>query len=187
VVATVTVVGFAPRADAHICTNPVQVNVGEDVTINIGVAAEEKPVTAVDIAIPPGFELKDQIGYLGWVGTRVGDSTHFEGAEIKPYSCAYFTFKGVAPQKGKYLASITVHAADGSTTKYIDANPYSLFPALGIYAGVPIPSQGVSPGGGSGDGFPWMWLAIAVVAGGVAVAFAVVWNRRRDATADQSA
>jgi uncharacterized protein YcnI len=177
--AVAVLVAVAPRADAHICTNPVEINVGEDVKLNVGVASEDKAVTAVDIAIPSGFDLKDQIGYLGWVGTRVGAHAHFEGQTLKPYSCGYFTLFGTATKKGALFADITVHASDGSQKQYVDTNPYSPYPAFGIFAGEPIPDPGVTPGG-SGGGFPlWLILVVAVIAGGVAVGFAYVVNNRR--------
>ncbi len=169
----------APRADAHICTNPVEINVGEEVKLNIEVASEDKPITSVDISIPRGFDLKDQVGYLGWVGTHIGEKVHFEGQTLKPYSCGYFTIVGTAVKKGALFADIAVHADDGTTTKYVDRNPYSPYPAYAIFAGVPIPDAGVTPGEPS-SGFPLvMWLAIAIGAGAVAVGVAVLANRRR--------
>ncbi|MEY2397678.1 MAG: hypothetical protein QOJ00_852 [Actinomycetota bacterium] len=175
------VVAGAGRADAHICTNPAAISVGEQVKLNIGVASEEKPVTSIDIAIPPGFDLTDQIGYLGWVGTRVGDHAHFEGLTLKPYSCGYFTLVGTATKKGAYFAAITVHADDGTSKEYIDKNPYSPYPAFAIYAGEPIPDAGVTPGGGGGGTSVWVIVAVALIAGGVAVGFAWFVNNRRDA------
>jgi uncharacterized protein YcnI len=173
----------AARAEAHICTTPAQINVGEDVKLNVAVASEDKPVTAVDISIPPGFVLKDQIGYLGWVGTHVADHVHFEGSTLKPYSCGYYTLLGSATKKGAMFATITVHAGDGTTKAYVDKNPYSPYPAFAIYAGVPIPAAGVVPGApssGLGSGF-WKIVVVAFVAGAVAVAFAYYVNNRRAA------
>lgn len=173
------VFGAAPRAVAHICTNPVEINVGEQVKLNVEIPSEAKPVIAVDIAIPKGFDLKDQIGYLGWVGTRVGDNAHFEGQTIKPYSCGYFTLVGTATKQGALFADITAHADDGTTTKYVDRNPYSPYPAFGIFAGVSVPEAGVTPGEPGGGTPIWVWLLIAVGAGTVAVGVAVLANRRR--------
>lgn len=169
---------------AHICTNPVEVNVGESVNINFGVAAEDKPVTAVDVTVPDGFDLREPVAFNGWQATRDGSVVHFTGGTIKAYTCEFFTFSGAAQRQGALRADITVIHDDATTRVYADPNPYSPFPTMGIYAGVPLPSQGVTPlvgdsGGGSGP----LLLAgsVAVIAGGVTALFLVSRSWRRPA------
>ncbi|MDP1792793.1 MAG: hypothetical protein Q8K63_01540 [Acidimicrobiales bacterium] len=172
----------ARPASAHVCTNPVEVEVGEFFSVNIGVASEGKPVTAVEITVPNGFDLEDQFGFLGWVGERRGDTVFFTGGVIEPYQCGYFTFKGTAPKKGIYVSDITVIANDGARRAYTNTNPYSAFPAMALYAGLPLPvADDVGGGSGSGsgdDGRPlWQVIAIGLAAGLLVVGIA--WRVRR--------
>lgn len=171
-------------ASAHVCTNPVEVNVGESVNINFGVAAEDKPVTAVDVTVPEGFALREPVAFNGWQAVLEGSVVHFTGGTIKAYTCEFFTFSGAAQRMGALRADITVVHDDGTTQVYADPNPYSLFPAMGIYAGVPIPAQGVTPLGGdgeSGSGPLLLAVSVAVIAGGVTALFLVMRSRRRAA------
>src|SRR5688500_11258146 len=65
-------IGAARPAEAHICSFPVEVAIGEPVTLNVGVPAEAKPVTQVDIEIPDGFELGELFDSTGFVAERRG-------------------------------------------------------------------------------------------------------------------
>ncbi len=169
------------RASAHFCSTPVEINVGESVVVNIGVAAEQKPVRGVDISIPEGFDLEEPFGYLGYVGTVDGDWVHFEGAEIAPFTCTFFSFQGQATRRGRLVARIVTTAVDGAKTQYNDLKPASLYPAQLIYAGVPVPT-GAQPESKSGFPSIWLGLAGALTAGGIAVGAAVLVNRRRAMT-----
>jgi hypothetical protein len=181
--ATATVVTLAglraPAADAHFCSVPAEVNVGEEGMINIGVAAEAKTVQAVDIEIPAGFELKEPVGYQGYTGTINGGFVHFEGGSIAPYSCHYFGFEGTAVKRGRLVAEIVTTADDGTKQRYTDLRPVSQFPAMLIFAGVDAADyapKAPKAGGGVNIGVA---LAVAVAAGGLAVGAAVLVNRRR--------
>ncbi|MEY2472812.1 MAG: hypothetical protein QOK28_2141 [Actinomycetota bacterium] len=169
----------APRADAHFCSVPAEIKVGVDVMINIGVAAEAKPVQAVDIEIPDGFTLKDPVGYLGYTGTIQGKWAHFEGAEIEPYTCHYFGFGGQATKKGRLVSEIITTASDGTRQRYTDLRPISQFPAMLIFAGVKAADYTTSTPAKSGDVSIWVALAVAVAAGALVVGAAVMINRRR--------
>lgn len=177
----ITIGPAASPASAHICTNPVEVNVGQAVNINFGVAAEDKPVTAVDVAVPTGFELREPIGFNGWQATRDGSVAHFTGGTIKPFTCEFFTFAGTATIKGALYLDITVVNGDGSKTVYDVHDPYSPTPAMGVFAGVPIPSQGVTPGGKASSNTTALLAAAAgaVIAGGLTAAFLFSRSRRR--------
>jgi hypothetical protein len=166
----------APPATAHFCSTPVEINVGEDVVVNIGVAAEDKPVRAVDIAVPDAFVLKEPIGYLGFTGTVDGKRVHFEGAEIAPYSCTYFSFAGHAARKGRLVARIVTTAVDGTKAHYNDLRPISQYPAQLIYAGVTMPTD-VAP---TNSDFPSIWVGVvaSLVTGAAVVGGAYLVNRR---------
>ena len=172
---SVVTVGARPAA-AHFCSFPVKIAVNKDVTVNIGVAAEALPVRDVDIEIPAGFTLKESFGYLGYVGETRGKWVHFTGAEIAPYTCHYFALAGRATRKGEYIARIITTAADGTKTTYKDPNPATQYPAMLIFAGVPIPTDFTPDSGG---GVP-MWLGVvgAFGAGALAVGIAVLVRRR---------
>ncbi|MEY2467561.1 MAG: hypothetical protein QOF21_259 [Actinomycetota bacterium] len=148
--------------------------------VNIGVAAEDKPIVAVDVTVPKNFHLVEPVGYLGWIGTVNGNVAHFEGAVMKPYTCAFFSLDGEAAKKGLLVATIRTHAADGTTTRYASTQPFNPFAAQLIYAGIPIPDPTVTPGDGGGlpGGFG-LALAGSIGLGVLVVGSAVLINRRR--------
>lgn len=169
-------------AVAHVCTNPVEVAVGKTFSVNIGVAAEDKAITRVEMTVPDGFDLQDSFGFLGWTGERNGDVVAFTGGEIPPYQCGFFALKGSAPKKGDYVVEIIAVAGDGARRVYANRNPYSAFPAMNIYAGMPIPPASEFAGGADdgGDGVPWKVVAGALGAGVLAVGIAWRVRNRSD-------
>ena len=171
-----------PSAEAHFCATPVELKVGLRAVVNIGVAAEEKPITGVDVTVPSGFHLEDPIGYLGWIGTATGNVVHFQGAVMQPYTCTFFSLDGTATKKGRLVLPILTHAEDGTSRHYASTQPFNPYAAQVIYAGIPIPTQTVTPGGNGGlpSGF-FPALGIAVLAGALVVGAAVMVNRRRPA------
>jgi hypothetical protein len=182
--AAVVALGFVSvqPASAHFCSMPVEnVAVGKDVLINVGVAAEDKPVREVDVDIPEGFVASEAIGFLGYTGTIVGNVAHFEGAEFQPYTCGYFSLAGHATRRGRLIATITTHAADGTVTRYRDPHTISRFPAQVIYVGMTEADYQRRVGGSpaASKSSPVTAVAIGVGAGAVAVAVAYLWNRRR--------
>jgi hypothetical protein len=122
-----------PPAAAHICAIPAHFTRNEDVVLNIAVAAEDKPIRAVDIALPAGFALKDAAGFLGFTATRHGQDVHFEGGEIGIYDCQSFSLSGRPTRTGKLVAHIVTTADDGTKTYYDDLRSGSQFPAQVIY------------------------------------------------------
>jgi hypothetical protein len=172
VTGALAVTSLGRPASAHFCSVPATINVGEDVMVNIGVAAEEKPVRDVDIEIPDGFELKEPVGFMGYEPTRKGKWVHYTGAEIQPFGCHYFAFSGQAARKGALVARIITTAADGTKTHYDSVKPAALYPAMIIYAGVTPGEVNESKSGGG------LWIGVGV--GGVlVVALIVVLVRRR--------
>jgi len=170
-----------PLASAHFCAYPVELRVGEQAVVNIGVAAEDKAVVRVDVTVPRNFQLEEPIGYLGWIGTVNGNVAQFEGAVMQPYTCAFFALRGEATTKGRLVATIRTHAADGTTVRYASTKPFDPFAAQLIYAGIPIPEQGVTPGSGSGSSGFGLALAGSIILGALVVGAAVLVNRRRGA------
>jgi hypothetical protein len=170
----------APAADAHFCSIPANVKVGKELMVNIGVAAEAKPVHAIDIEIPDGFTLEEPVGYLGYVGTVRGKFAHFEGGVIQPYTCQYFGFVGAATKRGRLVAEIITTADDGTRQRYTDLRPISQFPAMLIFAGVTSADyEPKAPATKGGDGGFFVALAVAITAGILVVGAAVLINRRR--------
>jgi hypothetical protein len=181
VATVVTLTGVhAPVADAHFCSVPADIGVGKELMVNIGVAAEAKPVHAIDIEIPDGFSLKEPVGYLGYTGSVRGKFAHFEGGVIQPYTCQYFGFVGEATKRGRLVAEIITTADDGTRQRYTDLRLISQFPAMQIFAGVNSADyQPKTPKPASGDGGFFVALAVALTAGVLVVGTAVIINRRR--------
>lgn len=146
--------------------------------MNVGVGAEAEPVREVDIEIPAGFDLIEPVGYLGYTGTVRGKYAHFEGAEIAPYTCTYFSLNGTAVRRGRLVVKIITTAPDGTKTRYSSTNPLSPLQAQLIYAGIPIPDMAVS---GAEDDGPNVLLIVggALLAGAAAVGVAILVRRRR--------
>ena len=176
----VTLAGVrAPAADAHFCSIPADISLNKELMVNIGVAAEAKPVHAIDIEIPDGFSLKEPVGYLGYTGSIRGKFAHFEGGVIQPYTCQYFGFVGKATKRGRLVAEIITTADDGTRQRYTDLRPISQFPAMLIFAGVNSSDYEVKPKAKEGDGGFFVALAIAIGAGVLVVGGAMLVNSRR--------
>jgi hypothetical protein len=172
VTVALAVTSWARPASAHFCSTPQNINVGEDVMVNIGVAAEEKPVRDVDIEVPDGFALKEPVGFLGYEPTREGKWVHFTGAEIQPFACTFFAFSGQATRKGALVARIVTTAVDGTKTHYDSTKPAALYPAMVIYAGVTLEELN----GSKSSVVPRIAVAVGVAIAAVGIA---VFIRRR--------
>jgi hypothetical protein len=168
-------VGIAPApADAHVCTIPVEIPVGEVSTVTVGVAAEVYEVTQVDVQIPAGFRLTSVGRTAGWTSAREGDVVRFTGGSIGPLTCAYFTLNGSAPAKGKLTFAATTHAVDGSTTVYGPGK----FGAQEVYVGVK--ADPAAEDGSSGTSAV-TYAGYALVGIGAVAAIVLVLRRRRAA------
>jgi predicted small lipoprotein YifL len=151
----------APPAAAHACTSPVVMEPKVKGTVNIGVAAEAKPVVKVDINVPSGFDVDEVRNTEGWTYETVGrpvTKATFSGGPIPPFECRFFSVFGVPTRKAKLLITLTTHADDGTLTQYRAPDPFDLYPAVIVYAGVD-----------PGDGTPAKDTSSApLVVGGVA-------------------
>jgi len=163
-----------PPAAAHICAIPAHFTLDEDVVLNIAVAAEDKPIRAVDISLPAGFALKNATGFLGFTATRHGQHVHFEGGEIATYDCQSFSLSGRATRTGKLVVHIVTTADDGTKTHYDDLRSGSQFPAQVIYV-----TAGRAPAHSTSRSVkPELQLGV-VLAAGLAL-FALARSRRRN-------
>lgn len=161
---------------AHICALPAHFTLNQDVILNVTVAAEDKPVDAVDISVPPGFALKDAAGFLGFHATRNGHWLHFEGGEIATYDCQSFSLEGTPTRTGKLVAHIVTTAGDGTKTHYDDLRSGSQFPAQVIY----VTAGSSAPASDSfGISTRTRELALVGVLGCAIVLFGLAHRRRR--------
>lgn len=145
-------------------------------TVNIGVAAEAKPVVKVDINVPSGIEV-DEVGNTeGWTYETVGrpiTKVTFTGGPIPPFECRFFSVLGMPKRKAKFLITLATHAADGTVQQYRAPDPFDLYPAVIVYAGV-NPGDGSAPKGSSSTP-----LILGAVAAGAAAAGGTLFMRRR--------
>ena len=144
--AALVLAGAAP-AGAHPCTTPAEIPVGEVVTVLVGVPAEEKPVVAVDVAIPSGFRLEDAPDIGPWRVERDGSTLRYRGGELAPYACASFNLEGAAERQARLAFSVTSRSPDGSEVRFDGTEPYDPHAAQLVYAGFsppPPPDEGAS-------------------------------------------
>jgi hypothetical protein len=158
---------------AHICALPAHFTLHQHVILNVAVAAEDKPVRAVDISIPAGFALQDAEGFLGFQATRSGRQVHFEGGQIAIYDCESFSLEGEPTRTGKLVAPIVTTADDGTKTRYDDLKTGSQFPAQVIYV-----TATAAPRVRSANPAPRRELQLAVVVVAGLALFGVARSRR---------
>jgi hypothetical protein len=171
-------VGSAP-ADAHTCSSPGVIPVGQETTVTVGVIAEAQPVVGVTITVPPGFEATEVAPATGWKELpRQGPDIVLEGGPIQPFACGFFSLRGRATKKATLVFVATTRAADGTIERFADTNPGSRLPAQVVFAGLD-PSDAGSGDGSSGSGVI-VGLGVGLVAGIVAVL--IVRRQRRQRT-----
>jgi hypothetical protein len=149
-------------ASAHSCAAPVQVPVGERVSVTVGVTAEAVAVTGVDVSVPDDFRLLGVVEAPGWRIERRGSTVRLRDGEVAPFGCAYLALEGVAGRKGRLVFPLTVHGADGSTLRYESAELGDPGAGQLVFAGVERPSPdtgGVSPWKAAG----WALVTLGLV------------------------
>ena len=151
-------------------------DVGKATALTIGIAAEAKPLVAVDVDVPDGFTLTGSLDVPSWTATRDGDTIHYTGGRIEPFGCGYVTLRGRAERKGRLVFPFTVTAADGSTTRHTDVDQALPTAAGVLYAGVELP--GAPEDGDDGNGGTIVAIAVAAAAA-LAIAGVTVARRRR--------
>ena len=123
-------------ADAHFCSQPLEVPVGRPVTFTVGVPSEEVPVARVDIELPPGFELHRAVEFAGWRAQRVGNVVRYEGGQIRLFMCAFFTLAGEVPEKTLLVVPFVTYDADGQVIQeYRSKSLNEVDAAQLVYAG----------------------------------------------------
>lgn len=157
-----------PAARAHFCATPVEIGVGEPASVTIGVAAEEKPITRVDVGIPAGFELEEVTDSPGWTSEETSSGLTFTGGTIPPFGCSYFTVRGKATKKAALAFPLDLHADDGSVREYRNRELGAQYAAQLVYAGVEPPKEDAA--GDSADDSSTGTVIVTAVAAAVGVA-----------------
>jgi hypothetical protein len=172
----------AGRADAHICPLAPEVTPGQLETVQVAVTVEGTPVPDVEVSVPPQLRLDRVDPSPGWTITQDGQTIHYKGPPIQPYTCQYFSIGVTALEKGVFTIPVTQRDANGTvvarsvpTGTLSNANPYLV---QKVYAGVPVPSPS------SGGGISGTVIAGVALIGIGAVAFAALgvrsWRARRE-------
>lgn len=171
----------AGPAGAHVCAEPVEVAVGEPVTIPVGVGAEVEAVTAIEIELPDGFRLTEAEGEE-WGVDVGGDAVRFTGSSIAPFQCGQVVLMGVARERDTLVFPLMLETADGQTVTYESDDPFREDSGQLVYAGVPAPSLAESTGSGDGGGTDAVQVAGWALLGAGGVLGVVLgvsqWRRR---------
>jgi hypothetical protein len=132
----------AGPAGAHSCASPVAVEVGRRASVPVGIAAEQAPVTGVEVTVPKGFRLARVRPPGGWRATAEATVVELQGGTIEPFGCAIATLEGTATDAGELAFRVTAIAGDGSREVSLqsvfaegrssDSSPSPLGAALGI-------------------------------------------------------
>jgi hypothetical protein len=169
----VGVTGIVP-ARAHSCAGPVEIPVGEETTVTVGVAAEQSPVAGFDITVPDGFSLARAEDEFDWRATQTGSLLRYRGGTLPPYACMFLNLVGTADRQAKLVFPFTVHGTDGSAVEFTGEEADDRHPAQLVYAGFSPPTSRESRGEGLRGAFSGILVAALIGIG----AFAV-WQRRQ--------
>jgi hypothetical protein len=165
------------RADAHVCATPVSIPLDRSATVTVGVPAEERAVTHVDVGLPAGFRLARVTGAQFWTGQRMGDVVRFQGGPLAPYACGFFSLTGTATEKGKLVFPLTLQLEDGSTLRYTGTKINDPLGAQLVFAGTePKASDyfGDTGGGSSRSGLGVAgWVLVGLGTAGIVGAVVV--------------
>ncbi|HEV7524587.1 MAG TPA: hypothetical protein VGP92_06455 [Acidimicrobiia bacterium] len=187
VAATAATLGLSVTpAAAHICPIAVQIPVGREATIAVGVTVEDATVPDVEITFPAGLRLDRVDTKAGWAfsrtgtptGTPAGSTVRYRGGPIPPFKCEYFSFGVTAAGPGAFGIPVVQRAADGSVvarTIPVANNASDQVLDQFVYAGVKPPRAG----GSSNVSVPTI-AGIALVAIGIVAFVALTIRRRRD-------
>ncbi|HEY2429294.1 MAG TPA: hypothetical protein VGI06_10210 [Acidimicrobiales bacterium] len=145
-------------ASAHPGATVFEITVGAPTSISILVPADYgQPITEVDIADAPGFELQGgETPGPPWTMARRGETLVFTGGSIPVNDPAtLFTVRGVAPVKGELVFAVTTHSPDGTVMHYT-GGPGTPDQGAVVYAGITPPFPGHHR-------FPWTTVAGVVI------------------------
>jgi hypothetical protein len=165
--------GIVP-AGAHSCAGPVEIPVGEETTVTVGVAAEQSPVVGIDISMPAGFRFERAEDEFDWRATRTDSLLRYRGGTLPPYACIFFNLVGTAERQATLVFPITVHGEDGSVIEFTGERADGLHPAQLVYAGFsPAPRDEIS-----GEGLPGA-VAGGLVAAIIGISALALWRGRQ--------
>ena len=177
IVALLAAFASAQPAAAHSCASPVWIEPGRLATVNIGVAAEQAPISSVEITVPSGFVADRVPDVEGWASAKRGAKVTFTGGSIPAYGCGYFSLTGTAPRKATLAFPLTVRSPDGSVRRYTSHRLNDPYSAQLVYAGVD-PTASAS----GGIDVARTAQAAALVVSGLAAAWWYLRRARRSAT-----
>lgn len=138
--------------------------------VNVGVAAEAKPVDKVDIDIPSTFKVSGLQAPPGWTPGGDQHTARFTGGHLEPFACGYFVVRGTATKRATLTFPFVTHSPDGTTQKYRGGRD-DFYPAQVVYAGTQ--PSGTPPGSTTGSGGKGDLAGIAIALGLVGAFVAV--------------
>jgi hypothetical protein len=177
VLIVLTLGGWSPRADAHVCPSAVKVPVGRSATVPVYVTVESEATPDIEVDVPAALWLENVAAPTGWKFTRDGQILRFRGPAFAPFTCPSFTISVTAPTKGAFPISVVQRNAHGDVTARSTADagqPLNPGSSPTVYAGVKPPS----PSGGGGPSGTTI-AGIALVAIGVVAGVALALRTRR--------
>jgi hypothetical protein len=173
----------APPAQAHFCSNPVQFEVHKPGAVAFGVPAEDFAVTEVDVSLPAAFQLQGLDGPPEWKSTQQGRQLHLLGGPIEPFTCAFFTLRGVVDKAGKITIPFVIRGEGGRSSEYKGTKINDPFSGQLVFAGVsPKQSDYLDVSSGDSGGGSTFQPAFLAAAGGLTVGGALALLARRRAS-----
>jgi hypothetical protein len=168
-------------AQAHSCGGPVEFQVKKPGAVSFGVPAEDFAVTEVDVTIPGEFELNGLDGPPEWKSTQQGRQLHLLGGPITPFTCAFFTLRGVVEKSGKLTFPFVIRGEGGRSSEYKGTKIDDPFAGQLVFAGVSAKDSDYLATGGEGGGGSALQPAFIAAAGGLTVGGALALLARRRA------
>jgi hypothetical protein len=166
----------AAPADAHSCGFAGEAEVGQPLSVTVGVAVDTAiAIVAVEVEIPDSFALAQALASGPWQASVDGDTVRWTGGRAEPGSCAFFTLRGTPTERAVIQMPLRATLADGSAVRSSPTNADGLLPVV-VYAGVDPFAPG-DDDGDDGDGTP-AWQAGVGLAGGVALVGGATWAVR---------
>jgi hypothetical protein len=172
----------APPAQAHFCSNPVEFEVNKPGAVAFGVPAEDFAVTEVDMTVPGAFELRGVDGPPEWKSTQQGRQLHLLGGPITPFTCAFFTLRGVVNKPGKITFPFVIRGEGGRSSEYKGTKINDPLAGQLVFAGVSAKQSDYLDTGDEGGGSSTLQPTVLAVAGGLTVGGALALLARRRAS-----
>src|SRR5919201_57634 len=94
------------------------------------------PAQAHFCSNPVHFELQGLDGPPEWKSTQQGRQLHLLGGPIEPYTCAFFTLRGVVDKPGKVMIPFVIRGEGGRSSEYKGTKINDPFSGQLVFAGV---------------------------------------------------